>query len=359
MRSSTVATTQPDAPTFRPGEKGRPRGASRVVYGPKPLDPKLATGEGMQNPKRETMATFRQLCATLALFGFTTLANGSEVSLSFSHADQIDPRPSAAPADKPLFFFMRPRHPTDAKGEPVRFTVDKGTQFRVWLDEAVPDKAAKATGSDRSLAVQIKADENVNEKDKILFHAIAHNGDHQIRLDSADDRRFISFDFMLDKTYQAPRNWVLHLQVWQCCERVPIFTIHVAPSPNPNDPIQFVFYVLDDAHSSTEPKEGVEIYRMNVSRGEWNHMILDLEPSPDGRSPEGHISMWRNGEKKLAWHGHWGYLSRTGSAGEPETTPAVGIDLGVYRRRQTTTQTIYFDNVRVGANEKSVERPLP
>jgi hypothetical protein len=203
------------------------------------------------------------------------------------------------------------------------------------------------------LAIQIHSDQDINVKDKVLFDAIPFKSQQNIDLRSADSTRYFSFAFMIDPSYETPKGWLLHVQAWQCCGGHPPFTIQVTPNRDKGSPIEFTFVVVDDV-SDAPINPGRVIYKMPVRRGEWNTMTLKLEPRPDDAIQPGEIQMWLNGESKFVYRGHWGFIPSDRGESKAVITSAIGINIGVYRRRQATTQTIYFDNIRYGSTLAAV-----
>lgn len=284
-------------------------------------------------------------------------AAADELQLDFSDRFQIDrSKFGSRDMSKPFYFgVVGPSFPGDPSPDGFRFTVDKGTNFNVWLDPAAPPHNRPGEG-DRSLAVQITADYDENVKDKIMFQINPTGGDKKLDITEPAPSRFVSFDFMLDKDYETPHNWLLHFQAWQCCGGVPPFTIHVQPSKDKHSAIEFVFYAVDDKDKAANPfGRGREIYRMPVARGEWKSIALMLDPSFDDSGHPGEIAMWLDGDKKFDWRGNWGFMPEQAAPNlDGKMTPEIVLNLGVYRRRQTTTQTIYFDNIRFGGSLNDV-----
>lgn len=217
------------------------------------------------------------------------------------------------------------------------FTADKGTEFAVWLD----NKDSHLIKNSRSLGIKITSETALNVKDKIVFSPIMHNSPRAIDIRARDRTRFVSFDFMLDQRYEVPTNWLIHFQAFQCCNSRPPFSIQVMSGGDKAGDVIFIFYIIDDELNRLGSTHMRELFRQTVTRGFWNNMVLKLRPSPDEDSA-GDVEMWLNGEMKFAAEAHWGY--------EPDKVlhePFIGFDIGIYRRRQKTTQIIYFDNIVV------------
>jgi hypothetical protein len=243
----------------------------------------------------------------------------------------------------------RPRLVTSAgRGASFDFTVDVGTEYQVWLDDK------NAASGRRSLALKIYSKKNENVKDKIELNIVKHTDDGKLTLGSSP--RFVSFNFMLDPSYEAPRQWLIHFQAWQCCALLPPpFAIRVAPKKDVRGEVEFRFVVRDDKlHQSDERSEGVEVHRMTVPRGKWQTMVLELAPSAKALGKQGRIVAWYNGNEVLNYKGDWGYEPQTKSSAAGTVQPDMALKIGIYRPRQTTVQTIYFDNVRYGPTYKSV-----
>lgn len=295
----------------------------------------------------------RVLFLTLVDIGLPLSARSEPLRIDFTDQFQIDTSKFQTHAmDKPFYFSIHgPASPADA----FQFTVDKATTFDVWLDRRTPPDH-KGPQGDRSLAVRITAAYDENVKDKIMMQVNRHGGDKKLDVMRTGAPKFVSFDFMLDKDYETPHNWLLHFQAWQCCGGVPPFSIHVEPSANKHSDVEFVFHSVDDRQKQDDRHaRGQEIYRMRVNRNEWNNMTLLLDPSFDDNGREGEIAMWWNGAKKFNWRGSWGFrpVDFAPDFGR-QTTRDITLHLGTYRRRQTTTQTIYFDHVRFGDSFEEV-----
>lgn len=232
------------------------------------------------------------------------------------------------------------------------FTIDAGTQYDVWVD------AIHAAGGGRSLALKIYSDKDENVKDKIELNVVKHYDPERVRLGD-NISHYLSFDFMLDPKYEAPKSWVLHVQVWQCCGMNPPFAIFVAPNTARNGDVEFRFVVRDDIEQRKDAaaSAGKEVYRMNIARGEWNNMIIKMDPSDDDDTKEGRLAMWYNGSLKFDYRGDWGYTpGQIAKKHNKEMLSDMAIKVGIYRRRQATTQILYFDNIRVGTTYDSVTK---
>ena len=265
------------------------------------------------------------------------------LQLDFSRRDHIDTYDPALDRDRPLYFYLRSFADPGCVTTLHRYTADIGTDFATWLDERVP---TDSSGSDRSLAIKITSSIDENVKDKILFSVVAHDSDDHIRLLDVKNERYVSFNFMLDPHYELPHNWALHLQAWQCCGGHPPFAIKVSPGRDPQGPVEFDFTVSNDAIEAGGERP-LSIYKVAISRGEWHNIILKLKPRPIGSSDSGEIAVWLDATKKFSWRGYWGYTpSRYSMATKGLAKDNIGVELGIYRRRQSTTQTIFFDNIR-------------
>jgi hypothetical protein len=257
---------------------------------------------------------------------------------------------------KPFAFYLHQTDPVSKKSIAKEFTVEVGTVFDVWLDDKVPP-GTDLPGA-KSLAIKISSDQNINVKDKVLFDAVSqHVDEEKMDVEATNTTRYFSFDFMLDPTYETPNGWLLHVQAWQCCYRHPPFAIHVTPNPDKTSPIELTF-IVDDDKLDTPTYEGKTIYKMSIPRASWNSMVLRLEPRPDNSPNPGSVAMWLNGEKKFVYSGFWGYIPTSKVRGDNVITSEMGIHVGMYRRRQTTKQIIYLDNIKYGRTLSSVAPTL-
>jgi hypothetical protein len=286
--------------------------------------------------------SFAESCA-VATDSKKPIENTRVVRLDFSGEDTIDKHDPADNKHRPLYFNLRSSSNPSCLGTVHRYTIDTGTDFSTWLDERVPSRSLE---SDRSLAVRITSTLNQNVKDKVLFSVVAHNDENHISLLRPQNERYVSFSFMLDPSYELPHNWALHFQAWQCCGGHPPFAIRVIPGRDTRGPVEFNFIVSNDEIEG-RGDQPQSIYKMKVARGEWHNMVLKLKPRPVTSSEPGEIAMWFDLQQKLSWSGHWGYTPTANSlATAGVAKDSLGVELGVYRRRQSTTQTILFDNVR-------------
>ncbi len=294
----------------------------------------------------------RSLTAILVFSTGAILAKAEpDTKLQFSDQHYVDEAEIAKrDRTKPFYFHMLSRK-DGSKGDPPAFTVDKGTSFNVWLDKQVPDSASKL-GNARSLAIQITADHDENVKDKIFLDAVPHWSNQKMMVNGG--ARYIAFDFMLDSHYELPTAWAIHLQAWQCCGGHPPFAMSITPSKDKNGPAELFFGFRDDLMEHQKGSPAKTIYSMNVNRGEWNNFVLQLDPETDDNPKPGVLAMWLNGKPQFCFKAHWGFdPGRVGDDGH-KITNAMGVDIGVYRRRQATTQTVYFDNIRSGASFEAV-----
>jgi len=275
------------------------------------------------------------------------------VNLRFNDNFSID-RLKIANRDpaKPLYFNIAALDGPEAS-QYYTFTADIETEFQVWLDGHAPPSR---TGShDRSLAMRITASKNVNVKDKIVFAAVHHRSRQSINIAAADNKRFLSFDFMLDKDYEIPNGWLLHLQAFQLCGHHPPFSIHVTPGHNKLGDVEFTFNVIDDALEASQFGKPKIIYKIQVKRAVWSNMTLALKPRFNGSAETGEVTMWWNGTVKFTYKGDWGYRPASQCPlNDTSTANLMGIDIGIYRRRQATTQLIYIDNIKYGTSLASV-----
>jgi hypothetical protein len=275
-----------------------------------------------------------------------------DIALHFSNTFAIE-KSGFATRDlgKPFFFDLLPPN----RGAPFGFVSDIGTDFDVWLATRVPPGSEGAQR--RSLAFKIIADKDANIKDKILLSAVSHNSAEHIDLAGGDTVRFFGFDFMLDPTYDVPSAWLVHMQVWQCCAGHPPFTVRVTPGRDRHGPVEFTFGVIDDAQEAAHYGVPAIIYRMNVQRGIWNRMTFRLNPQFDGSVAPGGIKMWFNGVQAFDYRGFWSFQpGHTDAVTHQLFTSHLGIDLGIYRRRQTSKQIIYFDNISYGRDLADVQQ---
>ena len=314
---------------------------------------------------RHALSRFSLCTAVVGCLSFMSSSEGksapqastpNELHHSFSDADAIDPRASAAhDMTKPFVFAFEASSSKPIGGEPLTFVADIGTMFHVWLDKHVPP--ADDTPDARSLAIQISSEHDENVKDKIFFSPVHWHSARRIDIDS-DQGHYFSFDYMLDPHYENPTFWAMHMQVIQCCAGNPPLTMSVTPNPDKAGPVEISYGARDDEAENQRGRPQKTIFKMQVQRGVWNHVVLFLLPTPDGSERQGRIVLWNNKDPARSYVGDWGYKPGGKVMGHTFTN-ALGIDIGVYRRRQATTQTIYFDNINYGVMKEPPPNPGP
>jgi hypothetical protein len=294
----------------------------------------------------------RVLAASIVTFasGLATPSRGNtELHLTFNGASILASQRSKLfePAQA-IFFGMR-----SAEGRRYEFTVDPGTDYHVWLNK----KASSHLAPDEALGFRITAKSNENVKDKILLNVFRHRDPEAINLNSFESPKYISFRFKLDDKYEVPNQWALHLQLWQCCGGPPPFSIRVTPRPDRHGPVEFTFNVTEIARGAGPRGRQNVIHRMIVDRSRWYSMMLKLDPQPPGASRPGNIAVWLDNDLSFSYDGYWGYAPGSSMQSEEIGSvlgPNIGLGLGVYRRRQKTTQIIYFDDIKVGRTYEAI-----
>ncbi|WP_412773597.1 heparin lyase I family protein [Nitrobacter sp.] len=273
-------------------------------------------------------------------------------SLAFSLSDTIDTSKfSNRDLSKPFYF--RIHGPAEFGSYP--FTVDIGSHFNVWLDERIPARRRLGNNA-RSLAISLTSKDDRNVKDKIFLNAVPHQSSQHTLVSSLDNERFISFDMMLDKSYQVPRYWLIHFQAYQCCAGHPILVMRVNPVKSNDKEITLELAVSSDESERAAYGRPIVVGSFSVQRERWFHVVLDLEPAPCGVR-NGKVQASVDGVSIANWSGCWGYRPDRASVVEHgKITQNIGFDIGIYRRRQPTTQTIYVDNILYGTTSGSVSR---
>jgi hypothetical protein len=273
-------------------------------------------------------------------------------SLTFSLSDTIDTSEfSNRDLSKPFYF--RIYSPPEFRSHP--FTVDIESDFKVWLDKRVPAQR-RLGNSARSLAISLTSKEDRNVKDKIFLNAVPHQSSQHISVSGLDNERFISFDMMLDKSYQVPRYWLIHFQAYQCCAGHPVLVMRVNPVKSNDKEITLELAVSSDESERAAYGHPIVVGSFAVERERWFHVMFDLKPSPCGVR-NGKVQASVDGVSIANWSGCWGYRPDRASVIEHgKITQDIGFDVGIYRRRQPTTQTIYVDNILYGTTPDSVRQ---
>jgi hypothetical protein len=241
-------------------------------------------------------------------------------------------------------------------GQTISKTVDKGTRF----DLPVISPSGPYAG-EFCLKLGVKAEENENAKSKFEYNIVKHHGNQDESYYFSlfnGEARYLGFALKLDaNNYQTPRNWLLHMQVWQCCgHRPPPLAMYIIPNPDANAPVQYKVTIRDDRYKGKKNPEPGETSFLSgkLTRGVWHTFVFKLKPSYLGQEGQGEVTMWQDGEQKLSYVGKWGYKPET-LGGASRTTDRLDIKLGIYRRRQATRQIIYLDNIRYGNSKEAVE----
>jgi hypothetical protein len=226
------------------------------------------------------------------------------------------------------------------------------THFKVWLDPKVPvqqnpDRAA------RSLAVQITSDTDAHKKDKIFLALVPDDAANHLTEDAKDNMRFVSFDFMLDPHYEKPTAWAMHFQAWQCCGGHPPFTMEVTPGADPKGPIDITFGLRDDIAENNPDHSRTLLSSIRLKRGEWHNFAFALSPQSDNSKQQGMIAMWLDGKERFSFKGPWGYDPQQHTTRGHLVSDKIAIEFGVYRQRQRTTQTVYFQHLHFRSEKPS------
>ena len=272
--------------------------------------------------------------------------------VAFSSSNRIDQdKISGRDMSRPFFFTIE-----NLKGhKPLPFTVDKGSDFHVWLDKRTPNAASPMPSSARSLALSLESKVDENVKDKVFFDAVPWKSEHHLLATGDLRERFVSFDMNLASPYDTPKYWVIHLQAWQCCGGHPPFMIAVLPKESDADKIMLEVAIRNDATERNNKGQELQIAKFQVARDRWFHVSLDLEPAPIGGG-SGMVKAWVDDKKIADWRGNWGYAPiKTSGVTQEEVKPDIGLDIGVYRRRQPGTQTVLIDNIHYGTSIESVD----
>ena len=278
------------------------------------------------------------------------------VDWEFSNGNVVDPEDSGAINATRMHYFSLTGPDLSGREIKAELHATPGTDYRVWLDRRVPP--VERLSDSRSLAIQITAKKVEHLPDKILLAVAPRLTPLQMDPNAAGNRRFMSFDFLLDPSYEVPVAWVLHMQVWQECGGHPPFTMSVLPGSNKQGPVELVLGFRDDLIE--EGPEAVDkiIFRTTLDRGRWYHMDFELEPRPDHEAQPGLIRYWLDGIQRVDFKGHWGYDPEKPECQGREDNHVMAIELGTYRQRQNTTQTVLFDNIKYSDLASQTAVPL-
>jgi hypothetical protein len=169
--------------------------------------------------------------------------------------------------------------------------------------------------------------------------------------------RHVSFEFMLDKSYQASANAALILfQVWQglgC--HAPFFIANVI-TENATDPVTLKFVCTDDAGDKIDWDEIAKhqwqtgskiIDLLQVTRGEWHKLSFELRAHYNGATtPEGKIVIQYDNDTPVTYTGDWGCKPVASSPYHGGSIVKEGqTGMGIYRVVQSRTQTVSFRSI--------------
>ena len=174
---------------------------------------------------------------------------------------------------------------------------------------------------------------------------------------SGEDTRFVSFNIMFDKGYEVSRHWVMHLRALECCGGTPPLTLNVTPSEDKQAPIELTLGVRDEFTTYLPGSPEHILYKEQITRGVWKDVVLQIQPGPVSMGRARRVGLWMNGIHVLDWSGNWGYPAIPDPNKGGRASNMMGIDVGTYRRRQASTQVIYFNDMRWGNTLASVTSP--
>jgi len=142
------------------------------------------------------------------------------------------------------------------------------------------------------------------------------------------------------------------MQALQCCAGHPVLAVSVLPDKSNNHVITMSIDVSNNESELQHFGKAVQLATFTVTRERWNHITLDLKPSPCDGPNDGKVIVSVNENQITNWRGCWGYTPAEYSTSEGgQVLPNVGFDVGIYRRRQPLRQTILIDNIHVGRPE--------
>ena len=242
--------------------------------------------------------------------------------------------------------------------KPVTTTFDIGTKYHVWrTDDGYHSPHAIALRIDREIRSS-----GESAKSKIEINVARHDDNE---LDNATGQqfilrdgtvRFVGFAMRLDNNvYEAPRRWVLHFQVWQCCALgQPPLSLQASPQKDVGTGLQFSLIKRTDkdlihapSHANGEALGFLNgTNNLTLLRGQWYRFVFRLAP---GTGPLSGISMWVNGEAALDHRGRWGYTPLRPSVA------TYAVKIGIYRAAQDAIQQISLDSIRWGLSREDVD----
>jgi hypothetical protein len=272
--------------------------------------------------------------------------------------------------------------------------IDTGTPYRTWLHSEIspplPTVTCTCSSSCQSacatkrtaLGFQITPSETsqTHIKDKVQLSIEDRANPALTHIPFGNDvetQTYVGFDVMLDPTYTPadPSEFVIHFQLVQGGGH-PIFTMQGEKSVEFPGGVDLVFYIANDAtedafRCSVPPAATYhqEFHRIkNVTRGTWLPLVVQFIPpyvtsmtgAACGRSDGcGQVAVYRDHLTTLdkKYNGLWGFDTTRAPACAAETKPVLtyaAAGLGIYRSPQQATQTIYFDNVKIGPKFSTV-----
>jgi Polysaccharide lyase len=253
-------------------------------------------------------------------------------------------------------------------GEVISTTFDHLTQYHLELADG------DSPGT-HSIAFEIAPehrDASQPQKSKIEMNVIRTDDQakdkqfHNSFILKDDKEDYLEYSFKIDSAYTTPTQWVLHMQVFQCCapenpdpalRTQPPLVFQVDPGSADENGVNLSLIARNDTYVVKRPDHSTGFHlkyldgqdHMYLKKGVWYRLAFAFRPHAGAEAlatvntPSGHIAMWVDGKQVLEYRGSWGYTQKY-----VPSRQGYAIKLGIYRAAQPTRQKVYFEGIRWG-----------
>lgn len=328
----------------------------------------------------------------------TNLADWGFVNINFNESNTFTTRSlsaigSAPTLSEPLFPILtgelgslhvakgRPAYSSqkdDLANQLVTSTVAPSTQYAFGIDSSCDvDQEKDRCLRDNSIFVRLNPNSRNQSidnsiQDKALFRFVSVDHKNSLAINTRDlSSKFLSFDFKLDRFYERSKSWTMLMQAFQ--EGVgggPALDLRVERSQDNKTPLhqqEIILKLSAQTNDRSIPYDITQntkrplIYKdvcpntaLKFERERWYNITLKMNPSvgfnPTTNQELGEVVLLVDGLKICQFKGNWGFQSL-----DPQKPLArMGIDLGLYRARTGSMQTVYYDNIKYGPSLTSV-----
>ncbi|MCA0998667.1 hypothetical protein [Alloyangia pacifica] len=248
------------------------------------------------------------------------------------------------------------------------FTVSPGTQYSIGIDSSCKREGTENHClRDNSLKFSIYGNEDTiesNVQDKILMRLNdVESSPSFLKTDSASKTIDLTFDLKFDRFYEKPKQWTMHMQVYQpaCGPALSLQMVRREAGEEKNkrpDSLGIsVIGLKDKSMNYIDPKPSLrhvnvsdyEVIDMcepiDLEREVWYNFRFLAQPGygEDANGNErGRMDLYLDGENICSFRANWG-ITRNSSG--KSCGDGSAIDIGIYRSRFLAFQSLNFDNI--------------